>query len=273
VLTKALEYFAARGGRKLSELIELLRDLPPGAYRGFGDGDRNGKQMAELLSAATVKNPLFGGPGLELDPSLLLASDRPGRVRVSVLNLSGLDGIEAKQQFMDHLSVALFTFLRQNPAREELPLGLLVIDEVAAYVPSGGAVRGKDNLLRLLGQGRKYGLGLVFATRAPKSIDPNVIASAGTHIYGKALAPAAALAIAEQLQRHDGEEHGVEALAPGTFYFHTAGMQAPVKVRAPLSLSAHPQGAPDVMQITERARASARTSPRLPRVAPAANMR
>src|SRR5688572_32996930 len=49
-----------------------------------------------------------------------------------------------------------------------------------------------------------YGLGILFATQAPKSVDQQLIASCATHLYGRVSSPAAIETVREQIRRRGG---------------------------------------------------------------------
>jgi hypothetical protein len=253
VLMGALHYFARQGGGSLTSLIGLLRDLPPEAYEGFEKGGQAGRKMSELLLAETKRNPLLGREGTELDPRTLLGSTRPGKTRVSIINLSGLQGESARQQFVGQLSMTLFSYIKQHPAKDQPLLGLLVIDEARDFVPSTKAVPGKDSMIRLVAQARKYGLGILFATQAPKSIDHQIIANCATQFYGRAASPAAIQTVQEQIKLRGGSGTDIATLTRGTFYAYTEGMKAPARVATRLCLSAHPPSPPDESAIIDRA--------------------
>lgn len=195
--------------------------------------------------------------GNPLDPALLLRSSASGKTRVSVINLAGLANLEAQQQFVNQLAMTLFSWIKRNPARDGAMLtGLLVIDEARDFIPSGKAVASTDSLKRLAAQGRKYGLGMIFATQAPKSIDHNVIANCQTQVYGRASSPAAIDVIVEQIKLRGGGGADVASLGKGEFYVHGEGMGACVKVATPMCLSHHGTSPPDEGGVLERAKRS-----------------
>jgi DNA helicase HerA-like ATPase len=132
----------------------------------------------------------------------------------------------------------------------------LVIDEAKDFVPSMKAVACRDALQRLAAQARKYGLGLIFATQAPKSIDHNIIANCSTQIYGQANSPAALDVIESQIKQRGGNPSDVAKLGTGRFYAFSEGMAAPVKVQSSLCLSHHPSSPLDEEGVLDRARAS-----------------
>jgi hypothetical protein len=210
--------------------------------------------MADLLRAEVQKNVLLRQSGTALDPAVLFGDGTMNRPRISVINFTGLPSLESQQQFLNQLAMTLFTWIKKHPAPPERPLrGLLIIDEAKDLVPSGKSVPCKASILRLAAQARKYGLGLIFATQAPKSIDHNIIANCSTHYYGKANSPAAIDAIREQLKSRGGSGHDIATLKTGCFYVYTEGLQAPVKVVIPLCLSHHPASPLDETEVLKRA--------------------
>jgi len=256
VLAAALRFFARSGGGNLPSFIGFLSEIPDDAVEGFDKGPKLAQEAAGLLRAAMETNPLLRGRGAELDPAVLLDSPIPGKTRVSVINLSGLAGQEAQQNFVNQLAVTLFSWIKKNPAQGRSLRGLLIVDEAKDFVPSGTKVASRDSLIRLAAQARKYGLGIVFATQAPKSIDHNVIANASTQFYGRANSPASIEVVQEQLKNRGGTGADVAKLPKGTFYVFSEGLGAPIKVQTRLCLSHHPASPPGEEEILARARQS-----------------
>jgi DNA helicase HerA-like ATPase len=131
---------------------------------------------------------------------------------------------------------------------------LLVLDEAKDFVPSRQSTVCKASLLRLAAQARKYGLGLIFASQEPQSIDHYVVASCATQIYGKAGSQPAIERVRSQMQERGGRGDDIARLSPGQFYVSVEGNPTPVKTGTPLCLSWHPATplAPD--EVLERAR-------------------
>jgi predicted ATPase len=257
VLAAALKYFASHEGRQLAELVALFSDLPAEAGGGIGDAPKMASEMADQLRAAMEKNPLLGGGGAALDPGRLLSAAAAGRTRISVVNFVGLPRLESQQEFLNRLAMTLFSWVKKHPAPPQQPLqGLLVIDEAKDFIPSGQSAPCRRSLLRLSAQARKYGLGLVFATQAPKSVDHNVIANCSTQFFGRVNSPAAIEVVQGQLRQRGGTGDDVARLDSGTFYLWTEGMAAPLKLRAPLCLSHHPPTPLDEAGVLARAEAS-----------------
>jgi hypothetical protein len=254
ILASALGRYAERGGGSVQGLIELLREPPEDVTDGYKDGEKIAKELSELLLSAIRTDPLLGGSGQSLDPEHLLRSNTPGKVRISVINLVGLPGQDSQQKFINQLAMTLFTWIKKNPAKNGALLGLLVIDEAKDFVPSGRSVACRDNVLRLAAQARKYGLGLLFATQAPKSIDHQIVANCSTLLLGKQNSPAAIDAAQQLLQEKGASGSDVGRLAQGTFYLSTAAHPKPIKVATSMCLSHHPPSPPDENEVLERAR-------------------
>lgn len=134
-------------------------------------------------------------------------------------------------------------------------LGLFVLDEAKDFVPSSASVPGKDNIIRLAAQARKYGLGLLFATQAPKSMDHNVVANCSTLLVGRANSPAAIDTVQDLIKDKGGNANDVAKLDRGTFYFTTAP-ERPRKIGTSLCLSYHPSSPPSETEVVEMARKS-----------------
>src|SRR6478735_6429803 len=256
VLGSALRFFAKQGGGSLERLIAILSELPDEANAGYEKGEKLARDAADRLLAEIETNPLFRGDGKALDPATLLRSKDPSKVRVSVINLSGLPDQSAQQQFMNQLAMTLFSWIKKNPARGRALQGLLVIDEARDFVPALRSVPGKDNIIRLVAQARKYGLGIVFATQESKSIDHNIIANCSTQFYGRQNSPAAIDTVKEQLSQRGASGNDVAKLPRGVFYAFTEGLPAAIKIQTPLCLSHHPSSPPDESEVLAKAERS-----------------
>ena len=241
ILTCALEYFARYGTGSLDDLISLLSELPEEAGGGINDAPRLALKMADQLRSAIARNPLLSTEGQTLDPTVLLTGEA-AKTRISVINFSGLPSDEQKQTFVNQLAMILFTWIKKRPASAERPIqGLLVIDEAQNFVPSGKSVPSKSSLIGLTQQGRKYGLGLIFATQAPKGIDHQIILNCTTQFIGKANSPAAIEAAQELIRERGGRADDVARLDRGQFYVYSAGFSEPAKILTPLCLVTTPQ--------------------------------
>lgn len=254
VLKDALRSFAEGGGGQLEELAAYLSDLPPDVSRISG-AEKLAAKMADQIHAAMATNPLLGGKGAPLDPRDLLTASSPDKTRISVLNLSGLAMDEAKQAFVNQLQMTLFAWIKQNPAEPGRLRGLLVLDEAQNFAPSGKSTPSLASTLALVSQARKYGLGMIFATQAPKGIDNKIVSNSATHFYGLMNAPATIDAVQDMMKAKGGGGSDIGAMKTGEFYFATEGLSRPIKIKAPLCLSYH-AGALTQDEVVARARAT-----------------
>jgi hypothetical protein len=258
VLTAALRHFATHGAGGMQELISLLAELPEEAGAGIGGAARLAAMMADGLRARIEIDPLLRREGKRLDPGVLFGLKPSGpRTRISVINLSGLGGPTSQCLFMSQLAMTLFTWTRKNPAPTHRPLtGLLVIDEAENFVPSMRSTGCSAALIRLISQARKYGLGLVFSSREPRSIDHRVTTNASTQFFGKFNSPASIDTVRDLLRRMGGEGEDIARLPPGRFYAASGALPAPRKIAVPLCVSDH--AALTEEQVLERAARSRR---------------
>ncbi len=254
ILKATLRYFARKPGT-IRDLAALLREPPEDAIEPYEKGDKLARDLAERLYAEIENDPLIGSSGTALDPGIMLRASAPGKTRVSVVSLVGLPSYDQKRRFVDQLASGLFSWIKKNPAPPGGILGLLVLDEAKDFVPSGKKVPGKENVVRLAAQARKYGLGLLFATQEPKSIEHNIVSNCSTLLGGKMSSPAAIAALEDLLRNKGANANDVAKLPRGTFYFGS-GAEKPRKVSTSLCLSYHPPTPPSEVQVLELARLS-----------------
>jgi hypothetical protein len=254
VLTSALKLFAIQGGKTLPDLVAILSNLPSEASKGISSASRLGSEMAQCLQTELQDNILLCQEGALLDPNLLFGDDSLRQPRVSVINLASLPNLKDQQQFLNQLTMALLTWIKENPAPPSMPVrGFLIMDEVKDFIPAEQSTPCKENLLRLTGQAPTYGLGLIFATQAPRNIEHTLITSSFTQFFGKASSPATIEAIREQINMRGGNGDDIPALKSGHFYLYKEGMPAPVKIAVPLCLSYHPPIPLEIIEVLKRA--------------------
>ncbi len=258
ILRTALEYFAGMGGGTLESFAEFLNDLPDEAAGNIARASKRAQEMADLLNAEIANNPLLRQSGEPLDPAVLLGIDSSSSAtRLSIINFIGLPGLPQQQQFLNQLAMTLFTWIKKNPAPTGQALrGLLVIDEAKDFLPSQQTTPCKSSLNRLAAQARKYGLGLIFATQAPKSIDHNIIANCSTQFYGRANSPASINVVQDQLRQRGSDGDDIAKLERGQFYIASESITPPIKVMTPLCLSHHPSSPLDEEGVLRRAKNS-----------------
>jgi hypothetical protein len=238
VLTEAMRYFARGAGHDLGAFIDLLASLPEHVSTQtratFIAAD-----LADRLRAVRATDPLFGGTGAPATPDQLLTPPPGKRARVSVVSMVGMASLEQWQGFVNQLQMALFSWIKRNPAEDEPLKALLVMDEAQDLVPSSGTTACSESTRRLASQARKYGLGLLFATQSPKALHNSIPGNATTQFFGLLNAPAQIDAARELARAKGGDVPGIGRLSAGEFYLATEGGGFQ-RVRTPICLSHHP---------------------------------
>jgi hypothetical protein len=238
VLREALSAFARTGGFYLRSFLDFLDELPEGVSM-LDRATKLATDMSQTLRAAMVNDPLFGGDGAPVDPGLLLTPPPGKQARVSVISFVGLPSEETRQSFVNQLQMALFAWVKKNPAGDRPLGGLLVMDEAQTLAPSGAMTACTQSTLALVSQARKYGLGLVFATQAPKGLHNRIPGNAATQIFGLLNAPVQIDAAREMARAKGSDISDVSRLRTGQFYAAPDGRPFE-KVQTPMCLSHHP---------------------------------
>jgi hypothetical protein len=238
VLTEAMRYFARGAGRDLGAFINLLDSLP-GHVSTQTRAMAIAADLADRLRAVRATDPLFGGAGEPVDPGLLLTPPPGKRARISVISMVGMANLEQWQGFVNQLQMALFSWIKRNPADGEPLKALLVMDEAQDLVPSAGTTACSESTRRLASQARKYGLGLLFATQSPKALHNSIPGNATTQFFGLLNAPAQIDAARELARAKGGDVPRIGRLSAGEFYLATEGSGFQ-QIRTPMCLSHHP---------------------------------
>ena len=238
VLTEAMWWFALGAGHDLGAFIDLLANLPEHVSEQTR-GSQVAADLADRLRAVRTTDPLFAGSGEPADPGLLLTPPPGKRARISVISRVGMASDEQWHGFVNQLQMALFTWVKRNPA-EDRPLGgLLVMDEAQDLVPSVGTTACSESTRRLASQARKYGLGLLFATQSPKALHNSIPGNATTQLFGLLNSPVQIAAARELARAKGGDVPDIARLGAGRFYLATEG-SAFRRIGAPMCLSHHP---------------------------------
>ncbi|MEU8229183.1 DUF87 domain-containing protein [Actinoplanes sp. NPDC048967] len=253
VLRRAVEHFGRQGGRDIRALIALLSELPDGVS-GLDDATKIAAGLAQTLTASMDNDPMFGGGGTPADPGILLTPSPGKRARISVISLVGLPADDARQGFVNQLQMGLFAWIKKHPAKDRPLLGLLVMDEAQTFAPSGAMTACTQSTLALASQARKYGLGLIFATQAPKNLHNRIPGNAATHFFGRLSVPIQIDAAREMAKVKGGDVPDIGNLTAGEFYIALEG-EAPHKTRTPMCLSHHPSSPLTDEEVMARARA------------------
>jgi len=174
---------------ELNELILLTQD-PSSKFNKLGafpvETFFPAKDRMEL---AMVLNNILAAPAFErwregqsLDvASMLRAKD--GRPCHNVFYLAHLPDNE-RMFFVTLLLSAIETWMRTQSGASSLH-ALLYMDEIYGYFPPVANPPSKPPLLRMIKQGRAFGVGLLLATQNPADIDYKGLSNAGTWFIGK----------------------------------------------------------------------------------------
>jgi DNA helicase HerA-like ATPase len=127
------------------------------------------------------------------------------------------------------------------------------MDEAQTFAPSGPMTACTQSTLALAAQARKYGLGLIFATQAPKGLHNRIAGNATTQFFGLLNAPVQIDAAREMAKVKGGDVPDLSRLSAGEFYVALEG-EAPHKLRTPLCLSHHPRSPLTDEEVMTRAR-------------------
>ena len=238
VLTEAMRYFARGAGHDLGRFIDMLATLPEHVSTQTR-ATVIAADLADKLRAVRATDPLFGGVGETADPGLLLTPPPGKRARISVISKIGMAGQEQWQGFVNQLQMALFSWVKRNPARERPLTGLLVMDEAQDLVPSSGTTACSESTRRLASQARKYGLGLLFATQSPKALHNSIPGNALTQFFGLLSAPVQIETARDFARAKGGDVPGIGSLSAGEFYLATEGTGFQ-RIHTPMCLSHHP---------------------------------
>jgi len=247
VLREALRQFARDGGHQLKAFLDYLGNLPEDVSQ-IAESSKIAHTMAQTLIAATVNDPLFGGAGEPFDPGELLSPSSGKTARVSVISMIGLPNDEQRQSFVNQLQMALFSWAKRNPAGDRPLGGLYVMDEAQTFAPSSPSTACTQSTLALAAQARKYGLGLIFATQAPKGLHNRIAGNATTQFYGFMNSPAHIQAVREIASHKGGDVPDIARLTAGTFYAASDTLSIQ-KVRTPMCLSWHPKSPLSPMEV------------------------
>jgi hypothetical protein len=255
VLRNSLQQYGREPCPTLSGFVDMLSDLPDD-ISDLADAHKIAANIAEDLRAAKTNDRLFGGTGTPLDPGVLLTPSDGYRARVSVISMIGQSSEEQRQSFVNQLQMALFAWIKRNPASDRPLRGLLVMDEAQTLAPAQKFTACTRSTLALSSQARKYGLGLIFATQQPKALHNHIPSNAATQFYGLLNAPAHISAAQEMARAKGGVMPDISRLRAGNFYVAIEG-EAFRRIVAPSCLTYHPASPPSAEDVLELARRTA----------------
>jgi len=175
---------------------------------------------------------------------------------VSIISFIGLTSDDERQQFVSQLHMALLAWVKRIPAGNQAVSSLLVMDEAHTFSPSLGSAPSTVSSIALVAQARKYGLGLVFATHAPKGLHPQVSGNAGTQFFGLLNSPIQIDAARDLAAARGGRISDIGTLTSGQFYAAMEGRPF-ARVDTPMCLSHHDAAPLAPEQVRDRARRTA----------------
>jgi hypothetical protein len=159
ILLRSMEHLRRRSGSAY-DLDQLTREV-----------ERYGKAIGKQSSADTTSLRLqslsdYGILGRGIRPQDLVKPDT-----VTILTLPGVD------DFMQQITVSILArkLLRAREMGEVSPF-FLYIEEAYLYVPNRENPPSKDALIKLVRQGRKFGIGVGISTQQPSNVDNKIIA-------------------------------------------------------------------------------------------------
>jgi len=171
----------------LGELI-LQTQNPPFEKLGvfdvstfFPDKDRFELAMLlnNILAAPSFQSWIVGQP-LDINTLLYMPDGRP---RHSVFYIAHLSD-EERMFFVTLLYSAVETWMRAQSGTTGLR-ALLYFDEIFGYMPPVSNPPSKQLMLRMLKQGRAFGVGQVLVTQNPADLDYKVLSNTGSWFVGK----------------------------------------------------------------------------------------
>ncbi len=159
--------------------MEKLGAFPVASF--FPERDRASLAMLlnNFLAAPSFETWREGQP---LDVASLLFTGE-GKPRHSIFYLAHL-GENERMFFITMLLAALESWMYTQRGTGSLR-ALLAFDEIHGYLPPVMNPPSRPPLLRLLRQGRAFGLGLVLATQNPVDLDYKALTNAGTWVIGR----------------------------------------------------------------------------------------
>ncbi|MEU4220880.1 helicase HerA domain-containing protein [Actinoplanes sp. NPDC026623] len=237
VLQRALATYVSGGKRTLSGFVEFLNEPPDGLLNSRTR--RIATQIADTLEAMADTDRLFDESSTSADPGMLLTPSTGKSARISVINFVGLSKEEVPR-FVSRLQSALFSWFKAHPARDGRLGGLLVMDEAQNFVPSIGANPSTESTIEIIRQVRKYGLGVVLASQAPKGIHNQALGNATNQFIGRLTSPAQIAAAQHMAESRNASLDNLSGMSAGMFYAAGEGTHF-TRIQAPMCLSHHAQ--------------------------------
>lgn len=180
--------------KDLLTCIETDRDFDAGIYR-----DDTRRAVLQRLRAYSV-HPLFSRKGTPLrellkptHTSILLLNRLPDDLRsvlVSVLIRRIVSERSQASEIAKDLILNPNLSPKERSEREEfllkaVPKCWIVVDEAQNVIPAGKKTFATDSLIKLVKEGRNFGLSFVVTTQEPRAIDKSILSQVETFIVHK----------------------------------------------------------------------------------------
>jgi hypothetical protein len=235
VLQRTLAAYVREGDRSLSGFIDRLNEPPDGLLN-----NRTGRiatQVADTLEAVTDTDRLFDESSTAADPAMLLTPAAGKSARISVISFVGLAKDE-QPRFVSRLQAALFSWFKANPVADGSLGSLLVMDEAQNFVPAVGATVSAESTIEIIRQVRKYGLGVILASQAPKGVHNQAFSNTANQFIGRLTSPTQIAAAQHMAEARNSTLDNLSGLSAGTFYAAGEGTGFS-RIQSPWCLSHH----------------------------------
>ncbi len=157
--------------------------------------------------------------------------------RAVILDLRGLD-----PAYQDLIVARVCDKLFEMRKREEIPPGMIVIEEAHNFIPERGFGKAvSTQILRTIAsEGRKFGLGLMVISQRPARVDKNVISQCNTQIILRLTNPNDINAVRKGVEGLTAEMvEEIKRLPPGNAVVVSPELERPVIVRVRVRKSRH----------------------------------
>ena len=157
--------------------------------------------------------------------------------RAVILDLRGID-----PAYQDLIVARVCDKLFEMRKREEIPPGMIVIEEAHNFIPERGFGKAvSTQILRTIAsEGRKFGLGLMVISQRPARVDKNVISQCNTQIILRLTNPNDINAVRKGVEGLTAEMvEEIKRLPPGNAVVVSPELERPVIVRVRVRKSRH----------------------------------
>lgn len=145
--------------------------------------EKLGRKLNNIIRGPTAN---LYRDGVPLDLEQMTTPTAPGKVPLNVIYLNALHDDDQKHFFVANLAAEIYRWMITRTSTASSANLLFYIDEARDFIPAGASKPpAKLPLLRLLTQGRKFGVGCLVCTQSPRSLDYNVFGNCSTKIIGR----------------------------------------------------------------------------------------